>query len=340
MNHVKKAEGGEFYCPNVVRAGSFPVKTKIGKPDEFDTNIVCNIVPDNTKTRGKVDFEYQKLNERMGKSNNMNIKMNLKDIPGGKEIPMGYAVVTVKDGTVPAKLTYNGHLVPREVKQDLYGKIKTAVKDIGMKNVDVSRNAHGPALTLNIHQGQGLHDISVDITPSIPCKVPVTDNGWPRPNTRKAFDSRVLDGIKTTGTHLVPKGDNVWAVSYSKAEKAALSKIDEGNGCRREVNRIMKKHVQDCTSRSKDGLPGVSSHLIKHQILWSAEKRPDQNYWQHGNIYNCLIDTMGDMASALDRGKLPNYFSNSENILRGKDPGVLRELSGHFKREKEKLLHM
>jgi hypothetical protein len=49
---------------------------------------------------------------------------------------------------------------------------------------------------------------------------------------------------------------------------------------------------------------------------------------------------MGDMASALDRGKLPNYFSNSENILRGKDPGVLRELSGHFKRETEKLLHM
>jgi hypothetical protein len=134
-------------------------------------------------------------------------------------------------------------------------------------DVDVSRNAHGPALTLNIHQDQGRHDISVDITPSIPCKVPVTDNGWPRPNTRKAFDSRVLDGIKTTGTHLVPKGDNVWAVSYSKAEKAALSKIDEGNGCRREVNRIMKKHVQDCTSRSKDGLPGVSSHLIKVKLI-------------------------------------------------------------------------
>jgi hypothetical protein len=64
----------------------------------------------------------------------MNIKMSLRDIPGGKEIPMGYAVVTVKDGTVPAKLTYNGHLVPREVKQDFYGKIKTAVKDLGMKS--------------------------------------------------------------------------------------------------------------------------------------------------------------------------------------------------------------
>ncbi|XP_060563965.1 protein mab-21-like 3 [Ruditapes philippinarum] len=206
----------------------------------------------------------------MGKANNMNIKMRLKDIPGGKEIPKGYAVVKVKDGTVPAKLTYNGHLVPREVKQDLHGKIKNAVKELRMKNIDISRNAHGPALTLMIHQDQGRnHDISVDITPSIPCKKPLTNNGWPRPNTRKAFSNRVIDDIKNAGTHLVPKGDNVWAISYSKAENAALLKIDKGNGCRREVNRIMKKHVQDCTSRSKDGLPGVSSHMIKHQVLWS-----------------------------------------------------------------------
>lgn len=120
---------------------------------------------------------------------------------------------------------------------------------------------------MNIHQGPGRHDISVDITPSIPCKVPVSDNGWPRPGTRKAYSDRVIDDIKKVGTHLVPKGDTTWAVSYSKAEKAALSKIDEGNGCRREVNRIMKKYVQDCTSRSENGLPGVSSHIIKVGIV-------------------------------------------------------------------------
>ena len=65
MGHVKKSEGGEIYCPNAVRAGSFPVKTKIGKPDEFDTNIVCNIVPDTTKTRGKIDFEYSPLDKKV-----------------------------------------------------------------------------------------------------------------------------------------------------------------------------------------------------------------------------------------------------------------------------------
>lgn len=68
----------------------------------------------------------------MGNSNNMNVKMNLKDIPGGKEIPLGYATVTVKDGTVPKHFTYKGHLVPRELKQDLHGKIKSAVKELGL----------------------------------------------------------------------------------------------------------------------------------------------------------------------------------------------------------------
>ncbi|XP_045193084.2 cyclic GMP-AMP synthase-like [Mercenaria mercenaria] len=340
MDHVRKSEGGHIYCPNAVKAGSYPVKTKIGKADEFDTNIPCNITPENVNTRGKFYYGYQPLDKKMGNSNNMNVDMKLKAVPGGKEIPMGFATVAVKDGSVPDKLTYNGNLVPREVKKDLHGKIKTAVKELGLKNVDVSRNAHGPALTLNIHQGPGRHDINVDITPSVACNVPITDNGWPRPDTRIAFKDGVIDDIKKVGTHLVPKSDDKWALSCSKAEKVMLSKIDDGNGCRREVNKIMKKHVQNCTSRAEDGLPGVSSHIIKHQILWSAEKHPDQSYWHHGNIDNCLIDTMGDMATALGQGKLPNYFNTSDNILRGKDRGVLRELGSYFKDERKKLLHM
>lgn len=116
---------------------------------------------------------------------------------------------------------------------------------------------------MNIRQGNGRHDISVDVTPSIPCNVPITDNGWPRPDTRKAFKSDVIHGVTKTGTHLVPKGNEVWTVSCSKAEKILLSKIDGGNGCRREVNRIMKKQVQTCSSITGYGLPGISSHIIK-----------------------------------------------------------------------------
>jgi hypothetical protein len=61
MKHVMNSKGCNIYCQNLVRAGSFKEKTKIGKADEFDTYIVCYIIPDNIRTRGTVDFEYQPL---------------------------------------------------------------------------------------------------------------------------------------------------------------------------------------------------------------------------------------------------------------------------------------
>lgn len=75
-------------------------------------------------------------------------------------------------------------------------------------------------------------------------------------------------------------------------------------------------------------------------VLWSAERHPDLEYWRQGNLVNCLIDTMGDMATALYKGKLPNYFNTSDNILKGKDPKVNRQLGDYFMGDREKLLHM
>lgn len=65
MGHVTKADGGHIYCANVAKAGSYPVKTKIGKADEFDTNIRCNINPADVRTRGKVNYGYEPLDKKV-----------------------------------------------------------------------------------------------------------------------------------------------------------------------------------------------------------------------------------------------------------------------------------
>lgn len=340
MDHVKKSDGGDIYCLNILKAGSYPTKTKIGIADEFDLNVVCKIPLAQVRTRGEINYAYDPLDEKKGLSSNMNVPMELKDVPNGKTILMGYAAAAVRPGTVPAHLTYNGHIIPREFKQDLYKKFNTAIEKLGFENVYLNRNAHGPALTLTICGKGGFHDINVDVSISVPCNVPITDNGWPRPATRKAFSSADIEAVKKTGMHLVPKGDELWAVSCSKAEKALLSKIDRGNGCRRSVNKIQKKMTQDCKSSSHDGLPGISSHIMKHQILWSAEKNADPTYWQHENLKDCFIDTTGDLAKALFVGKLPNYFNTAENILKGKDRDVMRRLGQHMMNERVKLLHI
>lgn len=69
----------------------------------------------------------------MGTSSNMNIPLEMKDLPNGKPIPMGYAAVGVKEGSVPSKLTHNGEIIPRELLRDLHGKMDKAIKDLGLK---------------------------------------------------------------------------------------------------------------------------------------------------------------------------------------------------------------
>ena len=60
MGHVNSQKGGDIYCPNHVKAGSFPVNTKIGKSDEFDTNICLKVGQQDLKvSRGKtIHYSY------------------------------------------------------------------------------------------------------------------------------------------------------------------------------------------------------------------------------------------------------------------------------------------
>ena len=42
MDHVRSQDGGYFYSTNLLKAGSYAVKTKIGKADEFDWLVPLN----------------------------------------------------------------------------------------------------------------------------------------------------------------------------------------------------------------------------------------------------------------------------------------------------------
>lgn len=140
--------------------------------------------------------------------------------------------------------------------------------------VHISKVSHGPALTLTLvpFPGSGItHNISVDITASLYCYIPLSRFGWPRENTKRAFESEVINEVVKAGIHLVPKKDLFWAISFSKAEKSLLLRLDKDGGCRKYVTKIMKKFAMTCSSQSRNGLPGVSSHIIKvcsvHSLL-------------------------------------------------------------------------
>ena len=59
MENVRNQPGGDFYSPNLRKAGSHAGKTKIGKADEFDWNIPMNIQADEMIVRTKGQLPYK-----------------------------------------------------------------------------------------------------------------------------------------------------------------------------------------------------------------------------------------------------------------------------------------
>ena len=59
MDHVRGQEDGKVYSPNLVKAGSYAVKTKIGKANEFDYNVPLNVKDVAVRDRGPLTYKFQ-----------------------------------------------------------------------------------------------------------------------------------------------------------------------------------------------------------------------------------------------------------------------------------------
>lgn len=138
-----------------------------------------------------------------------------------------------------------------------------------LDDVKLSRQAHGPAVTLNIKDPDVGHHISVDVSATIDdSPVPITQHGWPRRSTKSTMEPEKIERIVNAGTHLVPKGNEFWYTSSSKAEKELMYGIDKGNGCRRKCHQLMKKDFQKIKSESAHGYPGISTHVFRVRIFF------------------------------------------------------------------------
>ena len=101
----------------------------------------------------------------------------------------------------------------------------------------------------------------MDIVISLPTTLKLTSFGWPREATRRALTSQKIDDVIATGLHLVPKKADVFDISFSKAERAILTGIDSGNGCRKMCHKVIKKYIE--SYRSQNPAEGISSHIFK-----------------------------------------------------------------------------
>lgn len=129
----------------------------------------------------------------------------------------------------------------------------------------LSRDAHGPAVTLTIKDSNVGYDINVDISATIDeSPVPVSVYCWPR--ALSTIDEEKAKKVLALGTHLVPKHEELWKTSFSKAEKSYLHNIDRDNECRRKCHQLMKKDFEQMKSASTHGYPGISTHVLRVRL--------------------------------------------------------------------------
>lgn len=367
LKSVGEQDGGDIYKKYYVDAGSHPVRAKIGKANEFDVNIPMSIQLENVVRNGYVLYQLrevaQSARHMATSTSSLTTEHELVETTSKNVIAPGYCVVEVKNiklsadserKILPDKFEHRFlhsivnksrrtvsciDLLPYDVKSDLHEKLSNYKRT--NPSVSLSRSSHGPALTLTIKpQGDVEHSISLDITPTIEYSIKTSQFGWPRSETIKAFGKQLVNDTIAKGTHLVPKKDLFWAISFSRMERELLSGMDSDSGCRKYVYKMLKKYIEDC-KRSRGDLPGISSHIVKTQLLWSCEKHADApSYWNYANRDICLMNTMKELEETLISRKKEDYFNKELDVLNGKNPDVLSKLADFIASKRFELQQM
>lgn len=137
---------------------------------------------------------------------------------------------------------------------------------IDFLGVSVDKTFHGPAVTMHILV-HNFHDISVDMSPSLQTnQVTLRHYRWPRYLTTYVLPQQVIQEIEKVGLHLVPKGENLWNISVSRAERELMSRIDHDNGCRKMCHKLLKSDFDEWSKRYN--LDGISTVLFKVFLLY------------------------------------------------------------------------
>lgn len=340
LSDVRVQDGeNSIYSGQPEKAGSYSIDAKVGKADEFDWIVPVKAFVD--VNAGYVGTEESFSFNDMDRTslNKMTKDLTITNMRNEFD-PGSYSdccCMITRGVAVPPNVLYDSYIIPRLLKQDLHGKIKRALTRPCLRDISLSNDAHGPALTMTIKPGNGEHQISVDVTISVPTNKPVQL----RDKTKEVFTGEQICAAEAAGMHYVPKWATGFVLSYSKVERALLKGIDGDGGCRKRCHKMIKKYVQTFEKSREDGAPGISSYIFKHQLLWMNEENyGKENYWDQENFGERVLDMLEDCEGYLRNGQLPDYFVTSKNILEGKDIYLLMQLADYFKSERDELLNL
>ncbi|XP_031574025.1 cyclic GMP-AMP synthase-like [Actinia tenebrosa] len=297
---MKIHELDDRFSFDILRAGSYYEKLKVGIPNEFDI-MVCL------------------------KGNNVNKCFEVQVCPIRRATPYlgGFSYLQYQshkdtskcwedlliDGPSGVGRVLSAHLIVDHFRK-LISRRCQKLSQNNKSNVRIEEpTIKGPAVNVRFMSNREI--INVDIVLSI--EVPT----WPSNAGRwgaeyHRWPSRnMIDEIKSKGCHVVPKANNMddpryWRLSFSLAEKSLLRAraIDEDKKCYRIV-----KHIYEV---NKKPLEPLCSYFLKTLFLHLRTS----GFFRHGRRkLSIIIAFLEELISKVKKKNLQHFFIPDVNLL-------------------------
>lgn len=176
----------------------------------------------------------------------------------------------------------------------------------------------GPAFTLKINGNINSKPIQLDVD-LVPCFV-FDDSKWPSGNFEK-------NTTKEKKFFIVPKQPKIdsknvkqyWRMSFQKQERLIMS----GNKNVKPAVKLIKK------LRDKFQQNMISSYFIKTMFLWEVKKRP-KPFWECSLSF-VFVEMLQVYYDHLQRGKIPYYWNKQNNLIANISPITLSNMANRIK---------
>lgn len=303
-------------------AGSYYDGLKVGKPTEFDMDIVIRlpihydeVVIENANpvpaafTKVKITRALDLLRQHPDWTSTYRFMDKWRDKDG---FLLQSEFRQWMEGVVNKALNKLEKKEPNCFKL----KIRDPNKPGGESEYTVSLKKSGPALTFAITILADKVMVEVDFVPVIE----FTHPKWPPHHVRK-LDDQLIEA-KRTSWFIVPKpgktakhDGTMWRLAFHEQERQMIN----SKGALKPVCRLLKK------LRDSQGL-NIASYYLKTLFLWEIDKNKDPGFWKmkQGPLFMHMLKVL---EQNLNCGKIPYYWDKRYNLLQGLQESHIQNLT-------------
>lgn len=183
----------------------------------------------------------------------------------------------------------------------------------------IKKKTSGPAVTISINGTNAGDKIDVDLVPTFVFELPKKVQ-----NTPVLFNKVALTKVRRY--FVVPKltlSDSYsWRLSFPFQEKKYLN----NNNYIKSAIKLLKQF------RDVQGFHGLASYYIKTLFLWEicSDNGRKTDFWKRKSLYYLVIYMLVKLQNALSEGRISNFWCPSHNLLENLKPETVLNWSNRI----------